>query len=188
MCELELKFLPVAYSEKELIFLLKKGDEASFNYLYDNYSGALYTIVFQIVRDRKIAKELLQDVFVKIWFNIDRYDYSKGRLFTWMLSVARNLAIDMVRSKAYKNSLKNKSLSDDECNNLSDIMVCQNNIDCIGLKRAVEKLKPKQQIIIDLAYFKGYTHQEIMQIEKIPIGTVKTRLRTALIQLRLNFE
>jgi len=176
MWELELKPPPVAYSEKELITLLKKSDEASFNYLYDNYSGVLYTIVLQIVCDKKIAKELLQDVFVKIWFNIDRYDYSKGRLFTWMLCIARNLSIDMLRSKAYKNNLKNKSLPDDECNNLDDIMISRINIDCIGLKKAVEKLRSEQEIIIDLAYFKGYTHKEIEQIEKIPIGMVKTRL------------
>jgi RNA polymerase sigma-70 factor (ECF subfamily) len=91
---------------------LKAKDEQSFSYLYDNYSGALYSIVLQILPDKELANDVLQEVFVNIWRKIDTYDNTKGRLFTWMLNVARNLAIDMVRSKAYQNSQKNQDLPD----------------------------------------------------------------------------
>ena len=93
---------------------LKAKDQNSFRYLYDNYSGALYSIVLQVVPDKDVASDVLQEVFVNIWKKIESYDPTKGRLFTWMLNVARNLAIDMVRSKAYQNSQKNQSLPESE--------------------------------------------------------------------------
>ena len=98
----------VTYNEQELVLSLKARDQQSFSYLYDNYAGALYSIVLQVVPDKELASDVLQDVFVNIWRKIESYDPTKGRLFTWMLNVARNLAIDMVRSKAYQNSQKNR--------------------------------------------------------------------------------
>ncbi len=174
----------VRYTEQELVTLLKAKDEQSFSYLYDNYAGALYNIVLQIVPDKELAEDVLQEVFVNLWKKIESYDSSKGRLFTWMLNVARNLAIDMVRSKAYQNSQKNQQLPDTEYYDKSG-GVTQLNIDNIGLKKIVDKLKIEHRVLIDLAYFKGYTHEEIAEIEKLPLGTVKTRIRSALTQLRV---
>ncbi len=102
--------LQLSYSEQELVALLQQRNEKAFSYLYDNYSGALYGIVNGIVTDKEIANDVLQNVFVNIWRKIESYDASKGRLFTWMLNVARNAAIDELRSKGYRDSQKNKSL------------------------------------------------------------------------------
>lgn len=173
----------VTYNEQELILSLKAKDEQSFSYLYDNYSGALYSIVLQILPDKELANDVLQEVFVNIWRKIDTYDNTKGRLFTWMLNVARNLAIDMVRSKAYQNSQKNQDLPDSVYFDKGGA-VTQQNVDNIGLRKIVGKLKIEHRVLIDLAYFKGYTHEEIAEIEKLPLGTVKTRIRTALTLLR----
>jgi RNA polymerase sigma factor (sigma-70 family) len=173
---------PVTYNEQELVALLKAKDESSFSYLYDHYSGALYSIVLQIVADQEMASDVLQEVFVNIWKKIGSYDSSKGRLFTWMLNVARNLSIDMIRSKAYQNSRKNQDLNDSAYEKAGAAL--QQGLDNIGLKKAVTKLKTEHRVLIDLAYFKGYTHEEIAETEGLPLGTVKTRIRSALIQLR----
>lgn len=173
----------VTYQEQELIALLKAKNEQAFNYLYGNYSAALYNIVLQIIPDAQIAGDVLQEAFVNIWKKIEHYDAAKGRLFTWMLNVTRNLAIDMLRSKNYQNSQKNREL--DSFQHLEQMeLVTQPGMDNLGLKKAVAQLNPEQRVLVDLAYFKGYTHEEIAKIEQIPLGTVKTRIRNALIQLR----
>ena len=170
------------YTEHELVILLKERDNQSFNYLYNNYSGSLFTIILQIVPDQELANDILQEVFINIFRKIDSYDQSKGRLFTWMLNIARNAAIDFLRSKAYQNSTKNNEFPDANTNIAGHSTHL--NIDNIGLKKLLEKLKSESRVLIDLAYFKGYTHEEIAQIQEIPLGTVKTRIRTALLQLR----
>ncbi len=172
----------ITYSEKELIGLLRQRDQRAFSYLYDNYSGALYGIVLQILDNTELANDVLQEVFINIWRKIETYDQAKGRLYTWMLNIARNASIDQLRSKNYQNSQKNQSLPEDVDGLVGSSM--QMNVDSIGLKKMLEKLKMEQRVLIELAYFKGYTHEEIAEMEDIPLGTVKTRIRNALIQLR----
>jgi RNA polymerase sigma factor (sigma-70 family) len=170
------------YSEQELINALKDRDDQAFSYLYDHYSGSLYSIILQIVKSPEMAADILQEVFINIWRKIESYDPLKGRLFTWMLNISRNASIDMLRSKGYMNSLKNQEITD----NVYGIdLVTQTNIDGIGLTKFLGKLKPEHRILIELAYLMGYTHEEIAQIEDIPLGTVKTRIRNALLQLRV---
>lgn len=171
------------YSEEELVSGLQQQDAPAFNYLYDNYSGALFGIVNGIVPDKDIAADILQEVFVNIWKKITTYDPSKGRLFTWMLNVARNASIDKLRSRGYQDSLKNQPLSGDV--DLGSAMAAVNSrIEDIGLKKILTKLKPEQRVLIDLSYFQGYTHDEIAKMLSIPLGTIKTRIRAALILLR----
>jgi RNA polymerase sigma factor (sigma-70 family) len=173
----------MVYCEYELVNLLKAGDKSAFRYLYDNYSGALFRIVLDKVPDRAIAKDILQEVFVNIWCKMYTYDSAKGRLFTWMLNIARNLSKDMVRSKAYQNRKRNQDIPDKEYLNNRALLIHMNT-DGIGLNNIVGKLKPDYQVLINLAYFKGYTFKQITQIEKLPLGTVKTRMRLALGELR----
>jgi RNA polymerase sigma factor (sigma-70 family) len=173
--------LTVTYSEQELTAALKAKDDQAFSYLYDHYSGSLYSIIFQIVKSPETANDILQEVFISIWRKIESYDPTKGRLFTWMLNISRNASIDMLRSKNYQNSQKNQEITD---NVYGLNQVNQTNIDSIGLSKFLGKLRPEQRVLIELAYFKGFTHDEIAQLEDIPLGTVKTRIRTALLQLR----
>jgi RNA polymerase sigma factor (sigma-70 family) len=172
------------HSEGELVFLLKEKNARAFGYLYDNYSTALYNIIRQMISDTELANDVLQEVFLNIWRKIETYDSSKGRLFTWMLNIARNASIDTLRSKSYQNNQKNQELPNDVNNNSSSFLYMPINIDNIGLRKILDKLKPEHRILIELAYFKGYTHEEIAQIENIPLGTVKTRIRNALLQLK----
>ncbi|MGZ5133794.1 MAG: RNA polymerase sigma factor [Flavitalea sp.] len=171
------------YTEHELVTLLKDRDSKAFSYLYDHYSGALNSIILQILNDVELANDVLQEVFINVWKKIESYDPTKGRLFTWMLNIARNASIDTLRSKNYQNSQKNRSFPDN-VDVLGRSQTSEQNIDNIGLKKILEKLKEEHRVLIELAYFKGYTHEEISEIESIPLGTVKTRIRNALQQLR----
>ncbi|MES2766576.1 MAG: sigma-70 family RNA polymerase sigma factor [Bacteroidota bacterium] len=174
-------------TEEELVARLRGRDTAALSLLYDRYSAALYGVISKVIRTDEAAEDVLQETFVKIWNSFTSYDPSKGKLFTWMLNIARNLAIDKVRSKDFKNSKKNQSLDDivhvvDESNSVSF------NPDQIGLKEIVGKLEPEYFRIVDLIYFKGYTHVEASEELAIPLGTIKTRLRAAISSLRQHFS
>jgi RNA polymerase sigma factor (sigma-70 family) len=175
--------ITLTYTEQELVSLLRNRDNKAFAYLYDNYASALNSIVLQIVNDAELANDVLQEVFVNIWRRIEQYDPGKGRLFTWMMNIARNASIDTLRSRGYQNSRKNQSIQEN-VDTIQGTDVIQPGVDTIGLRKVLEKLKEEQRILIELAYFKGYTHEEIAELEKLPLGTVKTRIRNALIQLR----
>ena len=176
--------LPNTYTEQELVTALKERDNKAFAFLYDHYSGALYSIIRQIITDNsELAGDVLQEVFINIWRKIESYDQTKGRLFTWMLNIARNASIDTLRSKSYQNSQKNQELPENVYKGASN-QTTQQNVDNIGLKKVLEKLKQEHRVLVELAYFKGFTHEEIAEMMSIPLGTVKTRIRNALLQLR----
>ena len=169
------------YTEQELVLLLKQKQQHAFEYLYANYSGALYTVVLNVVKQTEPANDLLQEVFVKIWKQIDSYDNTKGRLYTWMLNIARNASIDVLRSKDYRNTQQNRELKDSVHESAGTTSI---NTDNIGLRKLIHTLKEEYRTLLELSYFQGFTQDEISKALDIPLGTVKTRLRTALIQLR----
>lgn len=171
------------YTETEFVALLAKGDEQGFSVLYDNYSRALLGVIKKVISEEEVAEDVLQDVFVKIWNNRKMYDASKARLYTWMLNIARNTSIDYLRSK--QNKMDGKIQRDENTVHIANrTNSVETNIDRIGIKKIVEELKEDQRKLIDLAYFEGYTQEEIAAHLQIPLGTVKTRIRTALIVLR----
>ena len=170
-------------TQEEILPLLSKKDSRAYTLLYDMYSKSLFAVINNLVKDREEAEDVLQEVFVKIWKNIDTYNQSKGRLYTWMLNISRNTAIDKLRSKGFNNSQKNLS-SDNFVHLLDDSNKLINKIDSIGIQEFVLKLKPKCIQIIDLLFFKGYTQQEASEELAIPLGTVKTQNRNCINDLR----
>jgi RNA polymerase sigma factor (sigma-70 family) len=173
----------ITISEPELIARLIKKDQSALDYLYDHYSGALYGVVFRILRKEETAEEVLQDIFLKVWDKIESYDPSKGKLFTWMINIARNQAIDKTRSKEVSKGRKTDDI--DYLVNKIDIQEhSQLAVDAIGLKEVLLKLSEDQQFIVTQLYLKGYTQSEVAEEFGIPLGTVKTRLRLAMIELR----
>jgi RNA polymerase sigma-70 factor (ECF subfamily) len=173
-------------SEEELVSRLQHNDRTAYEYLYDNYSAALYGVIHRIVTNDETASDVLQDAFVKIWNGISSYDPKKGKLFTWMLNICRNLAIDKTRSKDFNNSQKNQS-TENVVNQIGRLKTDDLKPEHIGLAELVEKLDPNEKFLIDLMYFKGYTQSEIAEEYNIPLGTVKTRLRSATMNLRKIF-
>ena len=168
-----------------LVRSLKNQDPKAFEQLYDQYSGALLGIIVSITGNGETAKDVLQETFVKVWRYIHKYDETKGRLFTWLLNIARNTAIDHLRNsetKIAKGKLTSEKKTENAMENKMGFTVI--NTDIIGLVEVVNKLPDDQRIVIDKAYFEGLTREEIAEELNLPVGTVKTRLRSALIRLR----
>ncbi len=170
-------------TQEELLAQIYKKDNKAFTLLYDSYAKNLYGIIYNLLKDREEAEDVLQETFVKIWKNLDTYNESKGRFFTWLLNIARNSAIDRLRSKNFNNNQKNLS-SDNFVHILDDNARTMNKIDTIGIQEFVKKLKPKCIQLIDLLFFKGYTQQEVSETLEIPLGTVKTQNRNCINELR----
>lgn len=172
--------------DSHIINLLQQNDKGVIEILYDRYASTLYGIVLRIVIDEKIAEDVIQEAFVKIWNKGDQYEQSKGTLFTWMLNITRNTAIDQLRKKKSRGGGKIQSLE----NNVPIHIAATGSLNPnhIGVREIVEKLDEKYRQIIELAYFHGYTQSEIQEELDIPLGTVKTRLRIALRELRKVFN
>ncbi|MHA4894624.1 RNA polymerase sigma factor [Pedobacter sp. PWIIR3] len=175
--------LHINTTEMELVSAMRTGDRRSQNKLYSMYSGTLLGIISKMIKDRDVAEDILQETFIKIWKNIDSYDEDKGRLFTWMARLAKNCAIDQLRSREQSKSSRNNSLEDamDEAEKLSYVSY---NPDVIGVRKLTQQIKGSQKLILDLIYFEGYSQSEAAKELNIPIGTVKTRLRIAIQTLR----
>ncbi len=177
----------ISLSEEELVSALANREKIAVEALYDMYSASLFGVISRIVIETETAEDVLQETFVKIWHSFSSYSTEKGRLFTWMVNIARNLAVDKIRSKDFKNQGKNRELE----NNVTFIDEQRNTVykpELLGIKELVGTLKPEQKAIIDLVYFKGYTHVEAAEELDIPLGTIKTRLRMAIQLLRKNFN
>lgn len=170
-------------TQEEVLILINNKEEKGYTMLYDMYAKSLFAVISNLIKDREEAEDVLQEVFVKIWKNIDTYSESKGRFYTWIVNIARNSAIDKLRSKGYNNSQKNLS-ADNFVHLLDDSNKLTNKIDTIGIQEFVKKLKPKCIALIDLLFFKGYTQQEASEELAIPLGTVKTQNRNCINDLR----
>ena len=175
---------------EELVQMVKSKSERGFNILYDNYCGALYGILIRFVLRRDVADDLLQDVFLKIWKNIDCFDPQKGSLFTWMLNITRNQAIDYLRSSCHRREMlhvnndlfslhKDQFGSIDSNNSLTEFK---------DIKGKVLQLDPKYAEVIDLIFFYGCTQEQTARIMKLPLGTVKTRARKGLGILKILYQ
>lgn len=168
--------------EQEIVHLLGRRDDRAVSMLYQHYSGALFGIISRMIPSKEVAEEVLQDTFVKIWNNADRYDSTKGRLFTWLAQITRNAALDKVRSAGYRRVQKTDVLEPAVSN--SEKMAENMDIQDEGLRKVITKMDEKYRTLIDYAYFQGYTQSEIADELDLPLGTVKTRLRSAISSLR----
>jgi len=177
------KFLP----EEELVSALKKHDELAMEVLYHMYSGALLGVISRIVKEHETAEDILQETFLKIWNSAAQYNNSKGRLFTWMLNIARNQSIDMLRSKDYRKQSRCTEIDDNRA--IIDLKHQVGfNTDTIGIRELVSQLQPEYRSLLEITYYKGYVHTATAEVLKMPVGTVKTRIRYAILQLRASFN
>ena len=171
---------------KNTIVEVQHGDHAAFEKLYDAYSPAMYGISLKILGDQKVAEDSVQDAFIKIWKKIHTFDVTKGSFFTWILNVNRNTAIDKYR-KLSKRTLIPIQTSESIVNKKSDYG-SEQKTDHIGISDLVKVLPEKEQIILEYIYFKGFTQQETADALDLPLGTVKTRSRSALKGLKELFS
>jgi len=165
------------------VIALKAKDRSALEYLYDHYAGAMLGVISRIIKKEELAEEILQDVFLKVWDKIGSYDQTKGRLFTWMLNIARNQAIDKTRSKEFSKDKKTGDI-DNFVDRINTEGFVEQRVEVIGLLQLLKELPDDQRFIIDQHYLKGYTQAEISEEFNLPLGTVKTRMRLAMKVLR----
>lgn len=173
-----------------LVKLVQSKSERGFHTLYSMYCGSLYGIIIKLVKRTDVADDLLQDTFVKIWKHIDCFDNSKGTLYTWMLNIARNQALDYLRSSTYRKQLLQVEI-DLFCHCTDSIGNIASNscaIEFRDFKNKALQLNPKYTEVIDLIYFYGWTQEQTAEILKLPLGTIKTRARKALSLLKMLYQ
>ena len=164
-----------------IIQLLSESNEKVMPLIYDKYSGALYGVILRILKNEELASEILQDTFVKVWQKRTYYNPEKSRLFTWMMSIARNLSINALNSKAQKDREKIHPLDNSVYYMNSPYSI---NEDSIDVENLMGKLNEKYRNVIDLAYFQGYTQKEIAEKLNMPLGSVKSCVKIALRELK----
>jgi RNA polymerase sigma factor (sigma-70 family) len=168
-------------TEWDLVQGLLRKDNLAVAYLYSNYSFALKKVITEIIKEEEMVEDVFQQCMVSIWQKIDQYDAGKGRLFTWMLNICRNASIDTLRSKSFRQMQNQTSLD-----SVYDIQmgISSTKTDTIGLQKIIYSLPEDNRKPLILNYLEGYTHDEIAKMLQWPVGTVKTRIRNGLIQLR----
>lgn len=166
---------------------MRAKDRVALEYLYDHYSSALYGVIFRVLKKEAIAEEVLQDVFMKIWDRFENYDASKGRLFTWMLNIARNQAIDKTRSKEISKEQKTGGI-ENVVSRIDNEEYFEQSVEGIGVRDILKALPEEQKFVVEHLYFQGYSQSELAEEFNIPLGTVKTRLRLAMQQLRKTLD
>lgn len=170
-------------NETEIIQLLRQREKSGLSALYEQYSGMVFGLICRIIRAEDIAESVMQDSFLKVWKKIDSYDPDKGRFLTWVLNIARNTAIDMLRSRNYRDTANLTGLEQHSLPR--DRAYTETRIDGIGVRETVARLEPKYRRIIELIYFGGYTQVEVAEELEIPLGTVKSRVKKAFQNLRV---
>ncbi|CAN5545640.1 sigma-70 family RNA polymerase sigma factor [soil metagenome] len=178
-----------SYCEKqsaELIPFVIDKSESAFNKLYYDYADALYGVLEKLVAEKSLIEDLLQESFIKIWKYADRYDSSKGSLYTWMLNIARNTGIDYLRSGRHYYSKKNVSIEVMlfEMDSKAQVPSSEKLLDFKEFKNTVSRLDEKYALLIHIIYFLGYTQQQAAEFLNLPIGTIKTRTRRAITLLK----
>jgi RNA polymerase sigma factor (sigma-70 family) len=164
---------------KILVEALKNGDEKAFNQVYKAYYTSFHDIASIIVKDKQLAQDMVSEGMARAWQHIDRYNPAMGTLWTWMLNIVRNLAIDYIRGKAHKNGLVTDSIDGYDVYGEYDL-----HEDRHTLERAMQELPKKHKDVLTKLYFEGATHEECASDLHIPLGTVKTRNKNAIREMR----
>ncbi|MBS1595254.1 MAG: sigma-70 family RNA polymerase sigma factor [Bacteroidetes bacterium] len=170
--------------EQELIDLIKRQRKEGYDLLYNLYANAIYTVICRSVTDTAVAEDLLQEVFVKIWRNIDKYDSDKGRLYTWLVRLTRNVCIDHLRSCEHRNAQATRENTDD-IREMADKK--DREID-YGMMAVIARMEPKYREVIDMVFYHNYSHIEAAEVLGLPLGTLKSRVRMALIMLKSSLQ
>lgn len=166
--------------EKHIVELLQERDEKAISLLYEHYGDTLYGVAHKVVRDNELAQDVLQESFVKIWKKADSYDSTKAKLFTWLFRITRNTAIDKLRSLSNKSD---KEIQMD-VSDVYNIGVNSTRPELMDVQENLSKIEPKYQIVLDALFFQGMTQQEASDELNIPLGTIKSRLKIGLRELK----
>lgn len=175
--------------EREWMRRLQKGDKSALGNIYDAYNKLVYGLIYTILKGKEESEDCLQEVFVQLWEKADQFDPSKGNLYSFLLTMARNKAIDVTRSRDYKDSKKEDHIINDftltpesKYNNPHEDLELNERAGMV--RQALKRLSEKEREVLHVAYFNGMTQSEISTKFEIPLGTVKYRMRQGMIKLK----
>ena len=175
--------------EREWMLRLQKGDKSALGNIYDAYNKLVYGLIYTILKGKEESEDCLQEVFVQLWEKADQFDPSKGNLYSFLLTIARNKAIDVTRSRDYKDSKKEDHIINDftltpesKYNNPHEDLELNERAGMV--RQALKRLSEKEREVLHVAYFNGMTQSEISTKFEIPLGTVKYRMRQGMIKLK----
>jgi RNA polymerase sigma-70 factor (ECF subfamily) len=175
--------LPSAQDDAALLALVQRGDENAMASLFDRYSKVVYSVALRVLRDPASAEDVLQEVFMQIWRNPNGFIATRGSLGGWLAVVARNRSIDALRRKRPSEQMDDMALASNY--NLAD--EAERNSLMEKARGVIRLLPMEQRKTLEMAFFDGLTHSEIAEMTGDPLGTVKTRIRSALTSLRKAF-
>ncbi len=169
--------------ESRIVQLMHNGDKQFLDLLYAEYGGIMFKICLGMLKSEAEAEDVLQESLLKIWKNAQRFDKSKAKLITWVVQIAKNTALDHIKSKASNNARITDTMSDKPV--VAAYGTSKQNEDFIGLKETIDKqLETRDKEILNMIYFEGYTQNEVADKLDMPLGSVKTRVRLTVNQLR----
>lgn len=166
--------------EKHIVELLKESNDKAISLLYEHYGDTLYGVAFKVVRNEELAQDVVQESFIKIWNKSHTYDPAKAKLFTWLFRITRNTAIDKIRSLGNKTD---KEIQMD-VSDVYNLGVEGIQPELMDMRKQLDKIEPKYQIVLEALFFEGMTQQEASEELDIPLGTVKSRLKIGLRELK----
>jgi RNA polymerase sigma-70 factor (ECF subfamily) len=167
-------------TDSMLISRIRTGDEDALAALHDRYASVVYSVALRVLGDTTQAEDILQEIFIQLWRNPQRFDANRGSLGAWLAVIARHRAIDQLRRRRPETDVEDVIISvDTRLEQTTD-----RNMAIAKVRAAVEHLPPEQRQPLELAFFQGLTHSEIASKTGEPLGTIKTRIRTALLALR----
>jgi len=176
-------------ADEDLISLVEAADADAFAALYDRHSRAAFSLAYRMMGDRQAAEDLAQDAFLKVWRNASSYRAERGSVRTWILSIVHNRGIDQLRSHASRRRTQDRIEASAPRSQPSEAFAeTWRNSQRDQVREALNTLPPEQLKILELAYFSGYTHVEISELLRLPLGTVKGRMRLGLKKIRDFFE
>ena len=176
-------------ADEDLISLVEAADAEAFATLYDRHSRAAFSLAYRMMGERQAAEDLAQDAFLKVWRGASSYRADRGSVRTWILSIVHNRGIDQIRSRASRRRTEERIEASAPRSQPSEAFAeTLRNSQRDQVREALDTLPPEQLKILELAYFSGYTHVEISDLLRLPLGTVKGRMRLGLKKIRDYFE
>lgn len=190
MSEGDLEKKAAVETDELLLDLIREGDQLALSRLYDRKSGIIYSMAYGLLGNKHDAEEITEEVFLKIWENAEKFDRARGSVAAWITIIARRLAIDRTRSKQYRSRTREVSieavdaggkLGDKHQESESRMIMA---VEAGNISNALDQLNDTHREVIRLSYFEGLSHSKISERLDTPLGTVKTRIRDAVVQLR----
>ena len=170
--------------DQELVRQVARRDQRAFLALYERYSGRVYTLILHMLTDRMQAEEVLQETFLRLWRRADQYDPERGSLLVWLLAIARYTTLERLRFESRRPLLSDGIEPSPFLENIPEPESTLEEARWRSLHLAVQSLPAEQKNVIELAYYQGMSQSEIAEHLDLPLGTVKTRLRTGMLRLR----